>query len=424
MKVKNLLYIILTSSAMSVLRHLDPEKDREAVLRIWKEIGWLEKGKEDIFDILLEADGGNYVAELHGTPECNVTTVAGKIRYMENELPLSVVASVLTSTVARRQGLAAKLTAKAIAESAVDGACLSGLGIFDQGFYNQLGYGTGSYENWIFFDPASLIVDKQVKTPKRITKEDWKKVHRSRLNRTKHHGMVDLSNETDTRLEMIWPTHSFGLGYYDDDELTHHIFFRADNLHDSKYNVQWMAYQNKEQFMELMSILKSLSDQIHMIIMREPPGIQFQDILKRPFRHRRITKESKYENKMMSSAYWQMRILDIDSCVEAFSHTGHQLRFNLSLTDTIDKLLEKNASWKGLSGDYTITLGAKSSVNHVKKRGLPTLKTTINAFTRMWLGVRPASDLFMTDELEAPPALLKELDEVLRLPTPHPDWDF
>ncbi len=410
---------------MTVLRHIDPEKDRESVLRIWKEIGWLEKGKEDIFDILLGSEGGNYVAEIDGTPECNVTTAAGNMRYMEDELSLSVVASVLTSPVARRQGLAAKLTAKAIADSAEDGACLSGLGIFDQGFYNQLGYGTGSYENWVFFDPASLIVDKQVKIPKRITKEDWKKVHLSRSNRAKHHGMVNLSDEIDTRLEMIWPTHSFGLGYYDEnDELSHHIFFRVDDLHDGKYNVQWMAYQNREQFMELMSILRSLSDQVHMMVMREPPGVQFQDMLKRPFRHRRITKDSKYENKMVSSAYWQMRILDLDSCIRTFSHDGAMLRFNLSLKDPVEDLLEKDSPWKGLTGDYTVTLGKESRIDHVRKRGLPKLKASVNAFTRLWLGVRSASTLAMTDELHGDPALLRRLDEVIRLPTPHPDWDF
>ncbi len=410
---------------MTVLRDIDPEKDRDSVIRIWKEIGWIEKGKEDIFDILLEAEGGNYVAELKGTPECNVTTTTGNLRYMEDDLPLSVVASVLTSQVARRQGLAAKLTAKAIAESAEEGACLSGLGIFDQGFYNQLGYGTGSYENWVFFDPASLIVEKQVKIPTRITKEDWKAVHRSRLNRMKHHGMVDLTHDTDTRLEMIWPSNSFGLGYYDDKgEISHHIYLRTKNLDQGPYTVQWMTYQNREQFMELMSVLKSLSDQVHMIIMRESPGIQFQDLLKRPFRHRRITKDSKYENKMVSSAYWQMRILDLDTCIRAFSYSGPPLRFNLSLHDPIENLVEKNASWKGISGDYTVSLGAESRLSQVKRRGLPTLKASVNAFTRMWLGVRYASALVMTDELEAPPSLLRELDQVIRLPRPHTDWDF
>ncbi len=409
---------------MSVLRPLDPEEDRESVLRIWKEIGWLEEGKEEIFDLLLKAEGGNFVAEVDGSPECNVLTSRGTIQYQDAELPFSAVTSAVTSTVARRQGLAAKLTAKAIAEDASEGVYVSGLGIFDQGFYNKLGYGTGSYENWVFFDPSSLKAEKLKRMPKRITKDDWEAVHRSRLNRIKHHGVVDLTDTMESRLAMVWPSKSFGLGFYDDGELTHHVYFRAKSLSEGDYTVQWMTYRDREQLMELLSVLRSLSDQVHMISLREPPGIQFQDLLKRPFRHRRITKSSKYENKMMSHAYWQMRILDLESCIDRSSYPGKPVRFNLSLHDPIEDLLEKDAPWQGITGDYTITLGPESSVSHVKRRKLPTLKASVNAFTRLWLGVRPATSLAMTDDFEAPPSLLKDLDETIRLPKPYPDWDF
>jgi hypothetical protein len=42
----------------------------------------------------------------------------------------------------------------------------------------------------------------------------------------------------------------------------------------------------------------------------------------------------------------------------------------------------------------------------------------------LWLGVRPATGLAVTDELSGPPELLEALDWVLRLPDPKPDWDF
>ncbi|MCD4827982.1 MAG: hypothetical protein K8R90_00945 [Candidatus Cloacimonetes bacterium] len=40
----------------------------------------------------------------------------------------------------------------------------------------------------------------------------------------------------------------------------------------------------------------------------------------------------------------------------------------------------------------------------------------------MGLGVRPATGLAITDELEAPRELLAALDQLLRLPQPHLDW--
>ncbi len=411
---------------MTSLRTVDPEKDKDALLRIWKEVGWLEKGKEDMLDTILEMEGGKYLAEVKGSPECNVNTSEGSLFYQDAELPLHIINSVITSPVARRQGLAAKLTAKAIAEDAVNGAYLSALGIFDQGFYNQLGFGTGSYENWIFFDPSTIITEKKHRVPDRISSEHWKQVHRARLNRRKVHGLVNLHQEKDTKLEMHWPSHNLGLGYFDDNgEITHHVYFRTENLDQGPYTVQWMTYQNREQFMELMSILRSLSDQVNLIIMREPPGIQFQDMLARPFRHRRMTRSSKFENKMSASAYWQMRIIDLEGCIKSSSYrTNKQIHFNLLLHDPIEDLLDNTSDWRGLSGDYRIKLGKESSIGKVRRRKLPTLKASVNAFTRLWLGVRPATSLAMTDELSGPTSLLEDLDDVLRLPTPHPDWDI
>ena len=46
------------------------------------------------------------------------------------------------------------------------------------------------------------------------------------------------------------------------------------------------------------------------------------------------------------------------------------------------------------------------------------------AFTRLWLGVRPATGLAITDDLHGPDDLLDALDERLRLPEPVADWAF
>ncbi len=71
-----------------------------------------------------------------------------------------------------------------------------------------------------------------------------------------------------------------------------------------------------------------------------------------------------------------------------------------------------------------MTLGSSSGAEPARDNTLPTLTATVNAFTRLWLGVRPATGLAITDDLDGPAELLAQLDEVLRLPAPHPDWDF
>jgi len=49
----------------------------------------------------------------------------------------------------------------------------------------------------------------------------------------------------------------------------------------------------------------------------------------------------------------------------------------------------------------------------------------VGAFTRLWLGVRSATSLAVTDDLSGPQELLRELDDVLLcFPDPKWDWDF
>ena len=100
------------------------------------------------------------------------------------------------------------------------------------------------------------------------------------------------------------------------------------------------------------------------------------------------------------------------------------MRFNLALHDPIERFLDEGAPWRGISGDYVVALGPHSGAELGRDETLPTLTCSVGAFTRLWLGVRPATGLAVTDELEGPEELLRELDGVLRLPEPKLDWDF
>ena len=123
-------------------------------------------------------------------------------------------------------------------------------------------------------------------------------------------------------------------------------------------------------------------------------------------------------------AYWQMRILDLQSCVAKTHLPGPGIRFNLELTDPLSDILPGETSWQGVAGDYVIDFGEESSANPGQESGLPKMKASINAFSRFWFGVRPASHLAITDRLEADEKLLRNLDQVVRLPKPHLGWDF
>jgi hypothetical protein len=236
---------------------------------------------------------------------------------------------------------------------------------------------------------------------------------------------VSFATDCLTTQDVIWSKDGFGLGYCDgpNGELTHHIWCSPKGERGPQ-RISWLTYQTREQFLELMGLLKSFADQWHLVSMREVPGIQFQDLLDRPFRHRSTTEKSSLENRADAQAYWQVRMLDVPKGLARLRLCCGEVRFNLRLTDPVARFLDEGAPWRGCAGDYIVTLGASSGAERGSDAQLPTLKASINAFSRLWLGVCPASGLAITDELSGPQELIARLDDVVRLPQPRPDWDF
>ena len=410
---------------MYTIRKYNLEKDIEAVRRIWREVQWIDDNSDEkLLDAFLR-EGRALVADLDGNAECLVTANPGKMKYLSEELPLSVVTSVTTSRIARKQGLAKKLTAQLIAEEAEAGAYLSTLGIFEQGFYDQLGYGTGSYEHWVSFDPADISVESKIRPPIRLGGADSKRIHLALQSRKTQHGGVTLFPEGLVEAELAWTKKGFGLGYADGakGELTH-FFWGSSSGEQGPLIISMLVFQTAEQFIELMALIKSLGDQIRLVKVREPAGIQLQDLIQNPFRSRIVTEKSKFEHINRATAYWQTRICNLEACIGATHLNSKTLRFNLDLSDPLEKLINPVMSWKGCAGEYTVELGSTSQVVSGFDNTLPTLTADIGSFTRLWLGVRPASGLLTTGNLRAPENLIQDLDEVLCLPNPHPDWDY
>ena len=228
-----------------------------------------------------------------------------------------------------------------------------------------------------------------------------------------------------TRSEISWSGKGHGLGYVDEaGELTHHLWMDPKDSEFGPYSVRWLAYETDEQLLELLSLLRQLGDQLHQITMLEPAELQMQDLLHMPFRRMRQTRQSKFEQKMWLLAYWQIRICDLAACVQAISVPHGGARFNLVLSDPIEPLLDPDSTWRGVAGTSIVTFGAESSAVPGEDAALPTMRASVNAFSRLWLGAASATSLALTDDLDAPAELLSTLDDLLRFPEPHVDWDY
>ncbi len=402
-------------------RPFDEERDVKAIEQIWREVGWItsDESVKALKDML--SVGRCLCGLLDGEVEAVAHSTPGFMHYDGSELPLCAVTGVTVSRVARKQGFAARLTAESLALGAADGAAVASLGMFEQGFYDRVGFGTGSYEHRLHFDPSSLSVSDKPRPPRRLTAKDWKAVHQALVARMRHHGSVTLTPARSVRAQLLFVSDPWGLGYFEGDELTHFVFGSAKG-ENGPYWIETYAYRNLEQLMELLALIKSLGDQVRSIGMFEPPHIQLQTLINKPFRRQMTTKRSDFELSHESSAWWQLRILDLPACMAARHWGGRPIEFNLTLTDPVSAL--PDSQWAGIGGEYSITVAEDSSASPGHRDGLPEMRSDVNTFSRLWMGISPASSLAYTGNLNADPELLRELDAAFLLPAAQPTWYY
>ena len=294
-------------------RFYDSGKDKQAAHRIWKEVGWIADGvTPEGLDRFITGSGHGFVCELNGEAECLVLTAKGDLRYQHETLPLGCVTGVTTSRIARKQKFAGRLTATAVATEAAEGAAVASLGIFDQGFYNKLGFGNGSYEPFVKFVTSDLMVDVTPRVPLRLTMEDWPRIHEARLKRRRLHGSGSLFAPEFTMGRMYEGSNQFGLGYADDPDggLSHLIFCTASNVGRGPYRIKYLVYRTGEQLLELLALLKSLADQVYTVEIHEPVEVQLTDFLRQSFKTRELSSGA-HKNGIDAYAWWQMRIGDM-----------------------------------------------------------------------------------------------------------------
>lgn len=407
-------------------RPFEFKRDLKAVRRIWEEIGWIDNDGQDA--MYLESflrPSKSLVADIDDTAECVVSTIEGSLRHLDTVLSANIIAAVTSSLIARKQGFASRLTAELVADAAQSGSDLSILGMFEQGYYSRLGFGTGPYEHRVSFDPAQLTLAKNARVPIRLTVDDYVDVHSALSNRWACHGSVTVFPAEHTQAEMGWTEKALGLGYRDKEgELTHFIWGENKGEH-GPLTVTAIAYQNSDQLLELLAMLKSLGDQVYSVSLVEPCHVQMQDLIGSPFRRLEKTAGSEFEENNSAEAYWQLRINNLASVLDKTALPGrNELSFNLELTDPISQYLEGESQWRGIGGKYTVSLGTKCSAAVGHKVGLPLLQASVGGFSRLWLGCASATAIAVSGEIEAEQDLLDAIQKCLSLPLPKTGWEF
>jgi len=393
---------------------------------VWHDCGWSDKVDAcELLDTFFDL-GPTWVGIRDEAVQSVVHTAAATLRYQQSDIRLQAVTGVTTSLQARRGGVAAKTLAHAMAAGAANGAVVSALGIFDQGFYDRLGYGSLDIMRLIRFDPKDIRVDTTARSPLRFTEKDVDEIHAARSRRWLRHGGVNFDSAKRTLADMQECTNGIGFGYRDhpDGGISHMIWFSRKDAENGPFRVIFTVWETREQLRELMAFLHSLADQVHLVVMEEPPGIALQDFIHRPLRSRAITQKSKYETGITAMTYQQARIVNLQAAIEALSVHGASIDFNLIIKDPVTRFLPQDAPWSGCGGNYTIHIGETSTLKTGHTDGLETLSADIGAFSRLWLGSSTATALAVTSDFDGPEALLSALDACICLPVPRFDWNF
>ncbi|MEM7364372.1 MAG: GNAT family N-acetyltransferase [Pseudomonadota bacterium] len=431
-----------SESEQCVIARYDADRDAKAVAQIWLECGWIEElGTESgMVRKYLEAAQDALVARVGDQAECCVISSDATVRYDATDLSMGAVTGVTTSWVARKTGLASSLTALLLRAQANRGHAVSILGMFEEGFYNRVGFGSGGYEYWLAFDPASLMPRVPYRQPRRLTTKDHKQIYTALINRQRQHGGVNILSPDTLKTELKHFDRPMGLGYFDGPggTLSHFVFGEMKD-ENGPFEILMKAWQSPQQLLELVTMLASLGDQIDSIEMQEPGDIQFQDLLKQPIRHRRMMETAKNGDSSEAMAVWQLRILDLAACISTVKATV-PCRFNLELTDPVEAVLgalpeRHDASniaadsalngWSGVAGNYIVNLDSSSHIETGSDETLPSVRASVSAFSRLWFGTQSASSLMVTDDLSiSDDDLTRVLDEVFRQPRPHLGWDF
>ena len=416
---------------MATIRRYDPDRDFPAIYDIWRSIGWTSPrdDAEEAVRAWLQC-GDSWVTDVDGRAESLVTMVPAEMRYLDRDLTCAVVGAVTTSRTARRRGYATDLTAHALRRGVAEyDADCSALGMFEQGYYDRFGFGTGSYLPLLQFPPAALDVPVPDRPPEQLDPTQWREIHANRRTSTRGHGSIVFDAPETTREQMLSKPERFGFGFRDDDgDLTHHAWLHHDpgRAEAGPYVVDWLAYRTRDQFLDLMGCIANLGEQVASVVMLEPNGVQLQPLIENFYQLHRTTSGGDHETKIRCDAWCQTRICDLERCLAALRPAGHErLTFNLELTDPLcDLPTTDQRTWNGCPGSWTIDLTSETTVTPGTTTDLPTLHASVNALSRLWLGVRPPTALATTDDLDAPEGLLRALDRQLRLPTPNPSVEL
>ncbi|NQY57105.1 MAG: GNAT family N-acetyltransferase [Ilumatobacteraceae bacterium] len=420
----------MSAAPQVVIGPYEADRDADAVARIWREVRWIDDEETHRAALRTFLDGAPVeVGRVDGSAECAVARTMGEYDLDTARVSLCAITGVTTSHIGRKLGLASTLTSRALRAGAEDGAAISALGMFEQGFYDRFGFGTGAYAYETVFDPSSLRLDHvPYRRPERLGDDDLDEMYKATIDRRQHHGAVRLHSAEQFAAEWGFTDDRIALGYRGPNGAVSHFLVGSLKAEYGPFRVRWLIAHDDAQVLDLLRLLRELADQFHAVKMAEPAGVQLQALLDQPMRQRSRTKDAAAATSTDAIAWWQARILDLEACAASVCWPGEPVEFVVDIDDPVGRFLDPADGWAGVSGRYRVRVADPSSIERIgdaaDRSSTATMEAGIGAWTRLWLGIASASTLALGNELHASPELLRALDRAIRLPRAEPGIYF
>ena len=330
---------------------------------------------------------------------------------LEDITPMAGIGLVTMSPSVRRRGIASGLMKMAVLECYKQGYPISMLFPFSHQFYKKVGYGLIGEKYVYSFSPLSLTQYDELLNVRLYDKKDLGAVKRVYIESSKRTSFRICRN--NKHWKSLTESKDRNVVVYDDKGIKGYLIYKyeySDNRIEQFLRVYELIYLNDEAYRGLLGFLAAQREQVDSIIYHTTKDDPLHFALSNPRKTRSNARIVSSNAVLEVNADYMLRIVDLKKALLARKdYNNMNLCFSIKVAGDIVEENNKPITVIVKNGKPTIKSGIKSDV---------VLECDISVFSQIYAGIN-SEYLHKIQFLKCnKPEVLKEIDEVFKLPAP------
>jgi len=318
---------------------------------------------------------------------------------------------VTMSPSVRRRGIASGLMKMAVLECYKQGYPISMLFPFSHQFYKKVGYGLIGEKYVYSFSPLSLTQYNELLNVRLFDKKDLGAVKKVYSESSKKTSFRICRN--DKHWKSLIESKGMNIVVYDDKGIKGYLIYKYEFSNDriEQYlRVYELIYLNDEAYRGLLGFLAAQREQVDSIIYHTTKDDPLHFAMSNPRKTRSNARIVGSNAVLEVNADYMLRIVNLKMALLARKdYNNRNLCFSIKVTDDIVEENNKPITIIVKNGRLIIKSGIKSDV---------VLESDISVLSQIYVGIK-SEYLHKIQFLKCnKPEMLKEIDEVFKLPAP------